>query len=271
MDRRVFFDRIRATIFRKLEQQQVDGINAVLDEWDARGLTNLRWLAYMLATAYHETAHKMQAIREYGKGRGKKYGAKDSKTGHVYYGRGFVQLTWAANYKKMGKLLDVPLYENPDLALDTNIATQIMFEGMIRGTFTGKRLDQYFTDTKTDWINARRIINGTDRAALIAGYARKFYAALERASEPLKSPEALARSRTVKVAGASMVAGVGKTGFDGYALFETATQADGYLSRGDIIGMVFGAALILGGMLVLYFRWDDAGRPSLREIVRGLK
>jgi hypothetical protein len=33
-------------------------------------------------------------------------------------------------------------------------------------------LGDYFNDKVTDWVNARRIINGTDKAAVIASYAK---------------------------------------------------------------------------------------------------
>jgi len=49
---------------------------------------------------------------------------------------------------------------------------------MMRGLFTGKKLNDYFNANTCDWLNARRIINGTDHAELIAGYAQKFYNAL---------------------------------------------------------------------------------------------
>lgn len=174
-----FFSSVRHSIFNgKIRNKQVQGLNAILDEWEAQGLTDLRWLAYMLATTYHETAGTMQPIEEYGKGKGRKYGIPDPETGLVYYGRGYVQLTWKANYEIMGNLLDKPLVEAPELALKPDIATQILFEGMIKGMFTGKKLSDYFNSTKEDWINARRIINGTDKATLIAGYANKFYNAL---------------------------------------------------------------------------------------------
>jgi len=172
-----FFAKVRKS-FGKLSQAQVDGFNAILAEWEVRKLTDKRHLAYMLATAWHETAKTMRAIAEYGKGKGKKYGAIEIATGYAYYGRGLVQLTWADNYKKMGKILGIALYENPELALDTKIAVQIMFEGMERGSFTGKNLSDYFNATVDDPIGARKIINGTDRAQLIAGHHAKFLAAL---------------------------------------------------------------------------------------------
>ncbi len=186
MDRKAIFDYIRTGLMHnKIAQSQVDGINVILDEWDMRvalatagkdPVPPTSWLAYMLATAYHETAHTFQPIEEFGKGKGKKYGAPVN--GHVYYGRGLVQLTWDYNYKTMGELLNIDLLNHPELALDAKNAVQIMFEGMERGTFTGKKLSTYLNNTKTDYVNARRIINGTDRASLIAGYADAFHEAI---------------------------------------------------------------------------------------------
>ena len=59
-----------------------------------------------------------------------------------------------------------------------------MFEGMTKGDsmigdFTGKCLEMYFNNKVDDPINARRIINGTDKARLIAGYHNKFLTALK--------------------------------------------------------------------------------------------
>jgi hypothetical protein len=68
------------------------------------------------------------------------------------------------------------------------VDAQVMFEGMIRGSFTGKRLSDFFNDAKTDWPNARKIINGLDRAEMIASYARQFHGALIAASAPVKQP-----------------------------------------------------------------------------------
>jgi hypothetical protein len=49
---------------------------------------------------------------------------------------------------------------------------------MTRGTFTGKKFSDYFAADADDWINARRIINGKDKANLIAGYGKQYYAAI---------------------------------------------------------------------------------------------
>ena len=183
IDRKKFYDYVRGKLFGgTLTQSQVDGMNAILDEWELRGLTDLRWLAYMLATTKHETAATMQPVRE------AYWMSEEWRKTHLrywpYYGRGFVQLTWMDNYNKMGKFLNIDLLNHPDLALELPHATAIMFEGMLRaetgvGDFTGKCLEDYFNDTVNDPVNARRIINGTDKAQLIAGYHYDFLHALE--------------------------------------------------------------------------------------------
>ena len=136
-----------------------------------RSAHHLRQVAYMLATAKHETANTFAPIEEYGKGKGLPYGQPDPVTGLVYFGRGYVQLTWARNYKSMGKALNLPLFLHPDLALRYDVAYKIMSYGMTHGTFTGVALRRYINEGKTDYQNARKIINGTDKADLIAGYA----------------------------------------------------------------------------------------------------
>lgn len=136
------------------------------------------WLSYILATTYHETAFTMCPIREYGLGNGRPYGNPDPITGEVYYGRGYVQLTWKDNYVKAESVIkDIITQEHihfvtePDLALRPIYAAQIAIHGMSNGWFTGKKLGDYLTEQQTDYVNARRIINGTDKAELIASYA----------------------------------------------------------------------------------------------------
>ena len=181
MNRQTFFAEARSALFGgSLSQSQVDGINAILDQWDKLVLTDLRWLAYMLATAKHETANTMQPIAEYGHGAGHPYGRPGKDGGQIAYGRGYVQLTWDYNYEHADKELGLngALVSNYDLAMQPNIAAQIMFGGMISGWFTGKKLADYFHNGMADWINARKIINGLDKAATIAGYGKVFYQAL---------------------------------------------------------------------------------------------
>ena len=180
IDRDKFFGRVRVMPFGgALHQGQVDGCNAILDTWESRpDLIDLRWLAYMLATAKWETAHTMKPIEEIGKGRGRPYGVP-TIDGRVFYGRGYVQLTWATNYAKMAALTGADLVGHPEFALEPKIAAIVLFEGMKGGMFTGVGLPRYFSDAVDDPVNARRIINGTDHAEDIAAIHHAFLAGVQ--------------------------------------------------------------------------------------------
>jgi hypothetical protein len=187
INRKFFFDHVRNSLFSKsLTQKQVEGITAILDEWeDKQAKKDDRWLAYMLATVYHETDKKFQGINEYGPDSYfKKYdGRKDLGNtqpgdGLRFKGRGFVQITGRTNYAKFSKILGVDLVKNPLLTLELENCVKILFYGMTNGTFTGKKLSDYFSATQEDWVNARRIINRLDKANLIADHARNFYSAI---------------------------------------------------------------------------------------------
>lgn len=167
-----FFDRIRRSVFGgKLTQSQVNGINKILAYRDAT------WpkmpdeeLAYLLATVTHETGFKMQPITEWGTTQYLK-----SKRYWPWIGRGLIQITWKTNYLKFG-------IKNPDDALQWPSSLDVAFRGMILGMFTGKKLSDYIKPGKIpDYVGARAIINGTDRAKLIAGYALSYQDAMGQA------------------------------------------------------------------------------------------
>ena len=171
MKKDVFFEEVRRTLFGgKLTSGQVEGMEKIIDYRDAKypKVTDDQ-LAYILATVKWETAHTMQPIKE---GGGEKY--LRSKKYYPWYGRGLVQLTWDYNYKKYG-------ITNPDDALEWPGALHVCFDGMTKGKFTGKKLSDYIGNGNASYVGARRIINGTDQAAKIAGIARAFQAALKAA------------------------------------------------------------------------------------------
>lgn len=181
MNREFFFSFVRGQLFGgKLKPSQVDGLTAILNYWDAHlAAKDDRWLAYALGTAYHETDKTIGPIREYGLGKNKPYGVPvPPPNGPIYYGRGLVQLTWVDNYKKMGAKIGKDLVADPDLALKLENAVPIMFIGMEQGLFTGVGFAKFFNPTTENWVGARKIINGTDKAQLIAGHAQMFYAAI---------------------------------------------------------------------------------------------
>jgi putative chitinase len=176
-DRDKFFEGIRDAehLIDHLTQGQVDDLNALLGFIEADpAQTDVRNIAYQLATTYHETGHTFQPIEEFGKGRGRAYGVPDPATGQTYYGRGYVQLTWKRNYELFAQKLGPDLVNHPELAMEPDTAYKIMSLGMYQGLFTSRKLSDYINDTKKDYVNARRIINGTDRAQMIADYATSF-------------------------------------------------------------------------------------------------
>lgn len=189
INRKLFYTEFRKA-FGRFTNKQLAGFEAIFDRWDKSGFSDLRWLAYMLATTWHETAATMQPIEEYGKGKTRKYGKKVKHSGvayivpnKIYYGRGFVQLTWYENYEIMGRLLGLDLLRNPELCLTMDVAVKILFEGMTKGAssfgdFTGKCLEMYFNETACDPVGARKIINGTDKAEKIAKEYGMFFRCL---------------------------------------------------------------------------------------------
>lgn len=198
IDRKKFFDRYRAEFGKIRYQSVVDNINTFLEHVENDKELRLKnrhvmlaRTAYILATVYHETGwprkKRFSPVAEFGRGllpHQRKYGKKHAN-GHRYYGRGYVQLTWADNYKRVGKAIGVGglLYANPDLLLRPDLSYKVLSEGMRRGLFTGKRLSTYIKPNFIDFINARRIINGTDKAQLIARYARRFLRVLEASAK----------------------------------------------------------------------------------------
>lgn len=202
LDRKIFYDQVRKKPFGgSLSQAQVDGMDMILNtyervypEWD------LRWIAYALATTYHETSQTMQPIAEYKKGGSAAYAKADPVTGQKYYGRGFVQLTWADNYKradeKLGLTGEDSCYLHADNQLRGEIASPTMYRGMSEGWFrsnsagAAQTLQLYFNDTRDDPFGAREIINGDKNKVpswsngvsignLIKGYHQSFLVALE--------------------------------------------------------------------------------------------
>lgn len=184
MNRAAFFNTVRARLGR-LSQLQVQGFEAVLDAIASAPLSHQ---AYMLATCWHETAATMQPVREaFNLSEGWR---KRNLRYYPYYGRGFVQLTWDYNYRKAddecaaaGLTEPGAIMADLDLAMRPDVAAFILRKGMDEGWFTGKRNLSYLpasgVATRDQYMKARRIINGNDKADLIEGYAQVFERALK--------------------------------------------------------------------------------------------
>lgn len=197
-DPAAFYDYIRKEKLYgpTISQSELEGTQEILLDCAKAGWP-IAYVAYALATAYHETAGTMQPIKEYGGAayfnkrygvegdnpeRARKMGNTNPGDGAKYCGRGYVQLTWKNNYARAEMELGVPLLSNPDLAMYPDIASDIMIRGMSEGWFTGKKLSTYLPSTRlasiSEFNEARRIINGLDKSQMIAEYAISFQLAL---------------------------------------------------------------------------------------------
>jgi putative chitinase len=198
INRKAFFDHLRDTnvLGPVLTAEEVSNTENLLDATEAAGWLP-SWIAYGLATAYHETAHTMAPVSEFGgdayftrmyditgnrPAMARKHGNTIAGDGIRFRGRGHVQLTWRDNYKKAGAFLKLPLEQQPDLAMDGDVSARILVWGMQTGSFTGKALRDYLPGTfgtLKQFVAARRIINGVDKARLIADYAMTFQVAVQ--------------------------------------------------------------------------------------------
>lgn len=190
---------------KSLTQGVVDSINAIVDTYYAHyaPVGDPEHLAYILATAYHESYHtslnpQWLPVREgfassnagavravtrlYEQGRISRNYALPQTNGHSYYGRGYVQITHLANYDRLGNRIGIDLVNFPDLALERITAAKLLVVGSVEGLYTGRQLSDYDTpDLLMDAYNARRVINGLDQAGRIKEYYNVFHEAIYQA------------------------------------------------------------------------------------------
>ncbi|MCP9494083.1 MAG: hypothetical protein MSG64_06455 [Pyrinomonadaceae bacterium MAG19_C2-C3] len=197
--RKKFFDLYRQQ-FGGLTQSQVSALEDLLDFMEADPhITDVRWFAYMLATVKRECADTYLPIHEYGSRsyfnqyetgtrKGRNLGNTQPGDGYRFRGRGYVQLTGRANYTRAAREIGGNFVADPDSVLAPSDSYKVMSAGMRGGWFTGRRLSHYISGAKRDYFNARKIINGTDEADLIDGYAKKFELALRTALIPQDAP-----------------------------------------------------------------------------------
>lgn len=210
MDDAKFFTAARAIIGGSLKQKQVDTINAIVAEGDKRNISN-EWLAYILATAQGESgmdyskrenmnysakrigevfrrlrgreaelAGKPRALANAAYANMLGNGNEASGDGWEYRGGGLVQVTGRDNYRKFG--LDGRAAEIATL----QHGIPAIFDGMIAGLFTGKKLADYDVPGGYDFNQARRVVNGTFEAGKYAAWAQRWLDALEASGRAVR-------------------------------------------------------------------------------------
>jgi predicted chitinase len=162
------FDRLREAVLPEVAaaimncklEDAVKNLKSITEALAKRKILNRLCLVATLATIKVETGG-FSPIPEYG---GDRYftqnyedredlGNNQPGDGARYKGRGFVQITGRANYQYYGKKLGVPLLENPDLALQADVASEILAE-----YFFDRRISE--AANKHDWEQVRRLVNG---------------------------------------------------------------------------------------------------------------
>jgi hypothetical protein len=194
-------ERYLLLVLRSIKANNARGPNAVrnmsliLQECNAQGITDKSQIAYVLATAHWESGMGKAMVEsdggnpnyfdkyEPGTKRGRALGNTQPGDGRRYRGRGFVQITGRGHYTRYTRILAargeaVNLADNPEQATIPRVAAIVLVHGMKHGAFTGKRLAQFGTDPHYDFFNARTIVNGHDRAQLLAGIASAYRAAM---------------------------------------------------------------------------------------------
>lgn len=227
MDTTKFFADARAILGGSLKQKQVDTLNAIIADGDKRGISN-EWLAYILATAQGESAMDYskrenmnysakrigQVFRRL-RGRENELAGNPTKLANAAYAdmlgngneasgdgwrfrsAGPSGLTGKDNYRKFG------LHADPDSAARLPNAVNVLYDGMIAGMFTGKKLADYDVPGGYDFHQARQIINGTFEAGKYAAWAQRWLDALDAAGRAVgvRAVDAPAHAPVRQVAG----------------------------------------------------------------------
>jgi hypothetical protein len=210
MNRKVFF-RCWGQHFGALTRGQVEGLEDCLDSLEGHGYFTqpvfVARAAYALATIHHETGRAFIPVKER-RGHPVKnprlYALQNRYWNTGFYGRGLVQTTWEENYRRAGQLLKGRVFHLPGRTLVVDSETFVrepdlmLYHGpsfgsalacMELGLFArdksgmGHSLMRYINKQGVDYVGARRIINGQDRAVDVANLAVKYLAILRGALE----------------------------------------------------------------------------------------
>ncbi len=166
-------------------QGQASNELAIIAECLRQGVSDVNQIAYILATAYHES-DRFNTLEEYASGEAYEgrsdLGNTQPGDGVRFKGRGYVQLTGRINYQRYSDLLGVDLIGNPEqLATNASMSAYVLVHGMANGTYTGVGLSDYIGGGRADFVGARAIVNGDValNGGMIAGYADDYLSRLQ--------------------------------------------------------------------------------------------
>ncbi|NBB70154.1 MAG: peptidoglycan-binding protein [Alphaproteobacteria bacterium] len=165
----------------------------------AGGLGDPAQIAYVLATAEHESHFGRAMVEEGDAATWRAYEGRQGNDragdGKRYRGRGYVRLTFKANYAAFAdRLGGVDLVAAPERAAEPEIAARIAVVGMRDGLFRGERLAEHVGAEHRDFVAARRVVGddhdrrdpwddtATPRGPRVAARAERFLEALGRAT-----------------------------------------------------------------------------------------
>jgi hypothetical protein len=169
-------------IARRVNPQAAPQIARLLLELNNQAVTDANHIAYVLASAHHESGMGA-AMTEHDSGQ--RYegradlGNTQAGDGPRYRGRGFVQITGRSNYTRYSRLMNEDMVNHPERAADPDVSARFTVDGMVNGTFTNltggiARFNR--PEGAYDFVHARQLVNGMDRAeaiAIIAGQYRQ--------------------------------------------------------------------------------------------------
>lgn len=172
---------------KQITPSQIQSISKITNYWILHyPKSDLKCLAYILATADYETNRTFRPIVDKSKGKAERYGTMEKLNGNkyskpiqLYYRRGILPMIWYENYQNISKKSGIDVLNFPEKLMDISISIQILVDGMMKGWFTGQKLEDYLSADKSNWTKARKVVCKSENAQIIKFLGISYYKALK--------------------------------------------------------------------------------------------